>query len=313
MSDVVVSFCDLTKSFPGMEVPALDRVSGEIRAGAITGLVGPDGSGKTTLLRLMAGLLVPCSGELTTLGRDPVSQGAAIHRELGYMPQKFGLYEDLSVMENLTLHADLRGVTGERRVATFDRLLAFTDLKRFTGRLAGNLSGGMKQKLGLACALLGSPRLLLLDEPGVGVDPISRNELREMVGRLVDDGIAVVWSTAYLDEAELCEATLVLNAGRLIFSGSPGAMTAPLAGRCWQLRSPVGNKREMLARVLSHPSVSDGTIQGHHLRLTIRAGAAVMPPALPPETLGVPPDTEWVPVAARFEDAFIDRMGGGPG
>jgi len=296
-----------------MAAPALDAVTGEIRAGRITGLVGPDGAGKTTLLRLIAGLLVPGSGRLTTLGRDPVHDAAAIHRELGYMPQKFGLYEDLSVLENLTLHADLRDVTGAAREQVFDRLLGFTDLRRFTGRFAGKLSGGMKQKLGLACALLGKPRLLLLDEPGVGVDPISRKELRQMVGQLVDEGIAVVWSTAYLEEAELCETTLVLNAGRLIFDGPPAAMTSPLAGRCWHLKNPGGNKRRLLARALSHPSISDGTIQGHHLRLTFRANAPAMPPALPPEALGAPPGTAWAPVAARFEDAFIDRMGGGPG
>ena len=348
MSDVVVSFADLTKTFAGMEAPALAAVTGEIRSGFITGLVGPDGAGKTTLLRLIAGLLVPTAGRLTTLGRDPGHEAAAIHRELGYMPQKFGLYEDLSVLENLTLHADLRNVTGKERVETFARLLAFTDLQRFTGRFAGKLSGGMKQKLGLACALLGKPRLLLLDEPGVGVDPISRRELRNMVGRLVDEGIAVVWSTAYLEEAELCGTTLVLNAGKLIFSGAPEAMTAPLAGRCWLLKNPAGNKRRLLAQALSHPSISDGTIQGHHLRLAFRADAPEFPPEFPPEALGAPPSgqdarstvaraslpaassgfvsaspmstvsaappaAEWAAVEPRFEDAFIDRMGGGPG
>jgi len=296
-----------------MDAPALDAVTGEIRSGSITGLVGPDGAGKTTLLRLIAGLLNPGSGSLSTLGLDPAREAAAIHRQLGYMPQKFGLYEDLTVLENLTLHADLRNVTGAVRVATFERLLAFTDLRRFTGRFAGKLSGGMKQKLGLACALLGSPRLLLLDEPGVGVDPISRRELRAMVGRLVDDGIAVVWSTAYLEEAELCGTTLVLNEGKLIFAGKPEAMTAPLAGRCWHLKNPAGNKRRLLASALSHPAISDGTIQGHHLRLTFRATAPELPPRFSPEALGAPPATEWAQVAPRFEDAFIDRMGGGPG
>ncbi len=313
MSDVVVSFENLSKSFAGMATPALAALTGEIRRGFITGLVGPDGAGKTTLLRLIAGLLVPSSGSLTTLGHDPLLEAAAIHRELGYMPQKFGLYEDLSVLENLTLHADLRNVTGKERAETFGRLLAFTDLQRFTGRFAGKLSGGMKQKLGLACALLGKPRLLLLDEPGVGVDPISRRELRQMVGRLVDDGIAVVWTTAYLEEAELCGTTLVLNEGQLIFTGPPQTMTAPLLGRCWHLKNPAGSKRRLLAQALSHPSISDGTIQGHHLRLTFRAYAPLLPPDFSPEALGAPPDTSWAPVAPRFEDAFIDRLGGGPG
>ena len=292
-----------------MASPALDALTGEIRSGFITGLVGPDGAGKTTLLRLIAGLLAPSSGRLVTLGLDPVSDASTIRREIGYMPQKFGLYEDLSVLENLTLYADLRNVTGAERVETFERLLAFTDLKRFTGRFAGKLSGGMKQKLGLACSLLGKPKLLLLDEPGVGVDPISRRELREMVGRLVDDGIAVVWSTAYLEEAELCGTTLVLNEGKLIFSGQPAVMTAPLAGRCRLLATPGGNKRRLLAQALSRPEVSDGTIQGQNLRLTFHAGAKVFPP----EVLGAPPETRWLDVEPRFEDAFIDRMGGGPG
>ena len=309
----MVSFQALAKSFAGMATPAVDALTGEIRAGFITGLVGPDGAGKTTLLRLIAGLLLPTSGRLITLGRDPALEAAALHHEIGYMPQKFGLYEDLSVLENLTLHADLRNVTGAQRVATFDRLLEFTDLKRFTGRFAGKLSGGMKQKLGLACALLGKPRLLLLDEPGVGVDPISRRELRSMVGKLVDEGMTVVWSTAYLEEAELCGMTLVLNQGKLIFSGPPEVMTAPLAGRCWHLRNPAGNKRRMLAQALSRPEISDGTIQGHHLRLTFHANSPVMPPLFPAEALGAPPGTEWAAVAPRFEDAFIDRMGGGPG
>lgn len=313
MSDVVVSFRELGKSFPGMDVPALDAVSGEIRSGRITGLVGPDGAGKTTLLRLIAGLLAPGSGSLTTLGHDPVRDAATLHHKIGYMPQKFGLYEDLSVLENLTLHADLRNVTGAEREETFARLLEFTGLRPFTGRFAGRLSGGMKQKLGLACALLGKPDLLLLDEPGVGVDPISRKELRRMVERLVEDGIAVVWSTAYLEEAEMCGTTLVLNNGRLVFSGPPSEMTAPLVGRCWHLLDPAGNKRRLLARALSHPAISDGVIQGHHLRLIFRNNADATPPDFPPESFGAPPGTMWAPVAPRFEDAFIDRMGGGPG
>src|SRR5258708_37126146 len=141
------------------------------------------------------------------------------------MPQKFGLYEDLSVQENLELYADLRGVLGEERETAFKRLLEFTDLPHFPSRLAGNLSGGMKQKLGLACALLGRPRLLLLDEPSVGVDPISRRELWKMVHELVGQGLTVVWSTAYLDEAELCQETLLFNEGRLLFAGKPSELT----------------------------------------------------------------------------------------
>ncbi|WP_052362358.1 ATP-binding cassette domain-containing protein [Geminisphaera colitermitum] len=221
-----VALHEVTRSFPGAVRPALNRVSVTVESGCITGLVGPDGAGKTTLMRLMAGLLRADSGRLDVLGRDPVRDSAALRGLIGYMPQKFGLYEDLTVMENLTLHADLRGLVGAERRTTFERLLAFTDLARFTDRLAGKLSGGMKQKLGLACALLGKPRLLLLDEPGVGVDPVSRRELWRMVRELSDDGMTIVWSTAYLDEAERCDAVLVLHEGQTLFAGTPAEFVA---------------------------------------------------------------------------------------
>ena len=183
-------------------------------------------------------------------GFDPIAEAAALREEIGYMPQRFGLYEDLSVLENLTLYADLRGVVGQARKETFERLLAFTDLARFTDRRAGALSGGMKQKLGLACAMLRSPRLLLLDEPSVGVDPISRRELWRMVYALIDQGVGVVWSTAYLDEAENCAEVLVLNEGRVLYQGDPKAMTASVAGRVFQLRGAGARRRELLARAL---------------------------------------------------------------
>ena len=308
MSEVVVTFRDLTKTFKGLASPALDAVSGEIRNGVITGLAGPDGAGKTTLLRLIAGLLEADSGTVATLDCDPIRDAAAIRGEVGYMPQKFGLYEDLTVIENLKLHADLRHVTGTEREEAFERLLTFTDLKHFTGRFAGRLSGGMKQKLGLACALLGKPKLLLLDEPGVGVDPISRRELWGMVEDLVDQGIAVVWSTAYLDEAELCGTTIVLNEGKLLFTGTPAEISAPLEGRCFQLREPGARKRQLLTRALSRPEVNDGTIQGHSLRLTLKKGSQPFEPS----EIGADDGAEWVPVKPRFEDAFIDLLGGGP-
>jgi ABC-2 type transport system ATP-binding protein len=309
MSDVVVSFRGLTKRFKGMDTPALDDVSGEIRTGVITGLVGPDGAGKTTLIRLIAGLLETESGEITTLGFDPIKDASRIRRDVGYMPQKFGLYEDLSVIENLTLHADLRDVTGKEREETFDRLLEFTDLKRFTKRFAGKLSGGMKQKLGLACALLGKPKLLLLDEPGVGVDPISRKELWGMVEDLVSQGIAVVWSTAYLDEAELCGTTIVLNEGKILFTGTPKEVTEPLKDRTFHLKNLAEGKRKLLTKALAHKEVTDGSIQGHNLRLTFRKGAK----PFPPDEIGAGKEAEWAPVQPRFEDAFIDMLGGGPG
>ena len=207
-----ISLEGLTKRFG--ERVALNAISATIPAGGITGLVGPDGAGKSTLLRLLAGLLIPEAGTIRVLGLDPVSEGDLLRQRLGYMPQQFGLYEDLSVLENLTLYADLRGVLEPERTPTFARLLAFTDLARFTARPAGKLSGGMKQKLGLACALLGTPDVLLLGEPGVGVDPISRRALWQMVRELAEGGMTVLWSTAYLGEAELWQIARCAPAAR---------------------------------------------------------------------------------------------------
>src|SRR6516164_7208933 len=221
-TDVLIEFRDLTKTFSPGARPALDRLDGTVRAGAITGLVGPDGAGKTTLIRILAGLLLPSAGDLQVLGFDPRTEPEAIRLRIGYMPQRFGLYEDLSVIQNLNLYADLRDVIGPEREQRFEQLLSFTDLKRFNRRKAGALSGGMKQKLGLACSLVGKPELLLLDEPGVGVDPISRRDLWKIVQDLVQEGIGVIWSTAYLEEAELCQEVILLHEGKTIFNGKPG-------------------------------------------------------------------------------------------
>ncbi|MGL5701494.1 MAG: ABC transporter ATP-binding protein, partial [Kluyvera sp.] len=193
MSNNQIQLHGLIKQFAGMDKPAVARLDCTIKPGYVTGLVGPDGAGKTTLMRMLAGLLKPDDGKATVLGLDPIADDSALHAVMGYMPQKFGLYEDLTVMENLNLYADLRSVTGEARESTFARLLEFTSLGPFTSRLAGKLSGGMKQKLGLACTLVGEPKVLLLDEPGVGVDPISRRELWEMVHELAGDGMLILW------------------------------------------------------------------------------------------------------------------------
>ena len=303
-----VSLSGVLKTFPGLDKPALAGICGSIEAGIITGIAGPDGAGKTTLMRLMAGLMRPDGGVVTVLGLEPVA-APELRLKVGYMPQKFGLYEDLSVMENLTLHADLRNLTGEERAQTFARLLAFTDLKEFTTRLAGRLSGGMKQKLGLACALLGTPELLLLDEPGVGVDPISRRELWKMVHELAGQGIAVVWSTSYLDEAEACDEVFLLSQGSLLFAGKPGDLTGRMQGRCLHLGGVEGRRRQALATLLRQPEVSDGVIQGQNLRIVLKDGAARPDPA----ALEIPGQPGWKEVGPRFEDAFIDLLGGGPG
>jgi ABC-2 type transport system ATP-binding protein len=309
MPEPIVSLIDVEKRFPKAKRPALEGISATIQPGMVTGLVGPDGAGKTTLMRLIAGLLTPSSGNIRVEQLDPARDTARLREFIGYMPQKFGLYEDLSVLENLELHADLRGVIGPERETAFKRLLNFTDLAQFTARLAGKLSGGMKQKLGLACALLGHPRLLLLDEPGVGVDPISRRELWKMVHDLIAQGLTVIWSTAYLDEAELCGEVLLLNDGRLLFAGKPSDLTGRVRDRCLQIRNPAGSRRQVLARALRRPEVMDGVIQGHSVRLVLRPGA----PRPDLTSLNAGPQAELAGVAPRFEDAFIDVLGGGPG
>jgi ABC-2 type transport system ATP-binding protein len=303
MAEELVCIADVTMRFAPDGPPALDAVSAKVEAGALTGLVGPDGAGKTTLLRLLTGLLVPTTGHIEVLGFDTRTEAEGIHAAIGYMPQRFGLYEDLSVQENLNLYADLRGLAQVERSNVFGRLLHFTDLDRFKTRLAGRLSGGMKQKLGLACALLLRPRLLLLDEPSVGVDPISRRELWAMVQELTGEGIGVLWSTAYLDEAERCDRVLLLNEGRVLFDGRPGELAGRVEGRVCTLRQMPGRRRQLLAELLERPDVIDGVIQGSEIRLVLRQGAAQ-------PTVGA---LEMTTATPRFEDAFIDILGGGPG
>ncbi|MBX9620614.1 MAG: ATP-binding cassette domain-containing protein [Alphaproteobacteria bacterium] len=216
-----IHITSLGKTFPGSKKAALDNINAVIRPGIITGLIGPDGAGKTTLLRLMTGLLLPSHGKVNVFGLDTVQDAERLHDITGYMPQKFGLYEDLTVIENLNLYAALHGISEKEKSEVFEKMLHFTSLGPFTTRLAGNLSGGMKQKLGLACSLLGKPKALLLDEPSVGVDPVSRRELWKMVSDLAAEGICIVWSTSYLDEADRCSEILLLNEGKLLFYGPP--------------------------------------------------------------------------------------------
>jgi ABC-type multidrug transport system ATPase subunit len=295
----------LVKSFKEGIPPALDHLDTRVAGGAVTGLAGPDGAGKTTLMRLLAGLLLPTAGGIRVLGFDPTTQPEEIRSRIGYMPQRFGLYEDLSVIQNLRLYAELRGIIGEEREASFERLLNFTDLKRFQGRKAGALSGGMKQKLGLACALVSKPDLLLLDEPSVGVDPISRRDLWQMVQDLVGEGIGVVWSTAYLDEVELCDTVILLHEGKKIFDGPPKELTDRVRSRTFQLLV-ASNRRKILADALRSPAVVDGVVQGDHIRLVLKAGSSQE---------GIEQfadDGRLRAVAPRFEDAFVDTLGGLP-
>lgn len=272
---------------------ALDGLTATIQPGRMTGLVGPDGAGKTTLMRLIAGLLIADEGTLSVCGFDPATQAHELHDAVGYMPQSFGLYEDLTVAENLSLYADLRGVTGQARAETFAKLLRFTGLSPFQDRLAGQLSGGMKQKLGIACAMIVKPKLLLLDEPSVGVDPVSRRELWGMVQDLLAQDIGVVWSTAYLDEAERCDDVLLLDEGKLLYAGAPGDLSARVEGRTFVMRAPA-DKRRVQAQAAAEPGVMDALIQGRSVRLVLNENVT-------------PPDGAE-PTPPRFEDAFLTLL-----
>jgi len=307
-----VVVADLEKSFApphasGERVRALAGVSFSAPPGLVTGLVGPDGAGKTTLLRIAAGLLLPDAGSVRVLGLDPGPAVSAVRERIGYMPQKFGLYEDLTVAENLALYADLQAVAPELREERCARLMAMTALEPFLGRLAGQLSGGMKQKLGLACALIKSPELLLLDEPTVGVDPASRRELWRIVDELVAErGIGVLVATAYLDEAERCAQVVLLDRGEVLEAGPPADLARGLRGRVVELE-PVrgGLPRRVQAAVAEAPGVLDATVRSGRVRVVLASSGTSLA-----ERLRDQPLAASRPVEPSFEDAFMARLVG---
>lgn len=286
---------------------ALDQVSFRIRRGLVTGLIGPDGAGKTTLMRLVSGLLRPDAGTVTVLGWDAVNESLIVQSSIGYMPQRFGLYEDLTVQENLDLYSDLQGVPADLRPDRFKELLHMTGLGQFTTRLSGRLSGGMKQKLGLACTLVRSPRLLLLDEPTVGVDPVSRRELWSIVYRLVrEEGMSVLLSTAYLDEAEHCDEVLILHEGKVLGEGPPQKFSESLHGRTYAVTVSGRKNRTLQERLFKASGVIDAVVHGDAVRL-------VMESDVPPDAAVLLPNVENVsvlPVLPRFEDGFISLLRG---
>lgn len=308
-TDPALQLESVSKSFHtgGRSVRALDHMSIEVRRGIVTGLIGPDGAGKTTLMRLVAGLLAPDEGAIHVLGIDALSEPQRVQSIVGYMPQRFGLYEDLSVQENLDLYADLHAVAQAERYARYSDLMRMTGLAPFTSRLAGKLSGGMKQKLGLACSLVGSPPLLLLDEPTVGVDPVSRRELWSIIHRLVEErGATVLLSTAYLDEAERCTEVILMHDGKLLGQDDPAAFTRRLAGRSFQVFAPGISKRSLQERISRAPGILDAIIQGSRIRVVTEQPVA--PTAA--QLVEGESDVEIIPVAPRFEDSFVSLLKG---
>jgi len=226
MNESAIKTSNLKKVFG--DTVAVDDLNLEIRRGELFGLVGPDGAGKTTTMRLLAAIMEPTSGDAWVAGHSIITEGERLKEHIGYMSQKFGLYEDLTVMENIFFYADLYEVPKKERPRRTERLLGFSNLTPFKDRLAGRLSGGMKQKLGLACALIHTPEVLFLDEPTNGVDPVSRRDFWKILYDLLNEGVTIFVSTAYLDEAERCTRICLMHKGKVLMDDNPAAIKKSL-------------------------------------------------------------------------------------
>lgn len=271
---------------------AINNISFEAKSGLITGLVGPDGAGKTTLLRLLVGLMKPTSGNLEVLGFKMPNSSKEFLSSIGYMPQNFGLYEELSCYENLKLYATLQDIQNQND--RINELLEFTKLAPFKNRFAKNLSGGMKQKLALSCALIRKPKLLLLDEPGVGVDPIARKELWNMTKELQKDGITVIWATSYQDEANLCDEVIMLNEGEILLHENPQNAKKILKNRVFLIN--IDDKKAYLDTLKSNPNILDASILGDDIKFSIKKNAKF---EIPKNAKTIEPS---------FEDLFLDLL-----
>ncbi|GKH60633.1 ABC transporter ATP-binding protein [Campylobacter ureolyticus] len=271
---------------------AINNISFEAKSGLITGLVGPDGAGKTTLLRLLVGLMKPTSGNLEVLGFKMPNSSKEFLSSIGYMPQNFGLYEELSCYENLKLYATLQDIQNQND--RINELLEFTKLAPFKNRFAKNLSGGMKQKLALSCALIRKPKLLLLDEPGVGVDPIARKELWNMTKELQKDGITVIWATSYQDEANLCDEVIMLNEGEILLHDNPQNAKKILKNRVFLIN--IDDKKTYLDTLKSNPNILDASILGDDIKFSIKKNAKF---EIPKNAKTIEPS---------FEDLFLDLL-----
>lgn len=295
---------EITKHFPGLV--AVDHLSFTVDAGEIFGLVGPDGAGKTTTLRMLAGVLVPDEGSATVAGWDIVRDPESAKNHISYMPQRFGLYEDLTVDENIRFYADLFGVSRPKREEREARLLAVAGLREFRHRLAGKLSGGMKQKLGLVCALIHTPKVLLLDEPTTGVDPVSRREFWRILYDLAAEGIAILTSTAYLDEAERCHRVALLHRGRLLFCDAPAQLKARLPGAVVAITSR--EPRRLPEALKGVQGVSSLVLVGDGVHLVVDDAERRIPDLQARLAAAGLPYDEIVPVTPTIEDLFVSAV-----
>jgi ABC-2 type transport system ATP-binding protein len=294
----------LTRRFA--DLTAVDRLSFEVKRGELFGLVGPDGAGKTTALRMLAGVLRPSEGDAVLSGVSVARDPEGVKHRIAYMSQRFGLYADLTVRENLDFYADLYRVPKSERPARLERLFRFSNLEPFRDRLAGRLSGGMKQKLGLSCALIHEPEILLLDEPTFGVDPISRRDLWLIVHEMVGRGTTVLVSTAYMDEAERFDRLILLHKGRAIALGTPAELQHALPGEVIAVR--LDRAREARATALALESVRGAIVFGDRLHVSV-ASAERDGPAIGEALRGAGFRVfEMTAIERGMEDVFIERI-----
>ena len=297
----------LTKSFPG--VRAVNALSFDVRAGEIFGLVGPDGAGKTTTLRMLAGIMPPDAGAATVAGFDVVRDPEGAKHALSYMPQRFGLYEDLTVDENIRFYADLFGVKKTEREERALQLLQAAGMSEFRKRLAGKLSGGMKQKLGLVCALIHRPKVILLDEPTTGVDPVSRRDFWRILYELAAEGVAILTSTAYLDEAERCHRVALLDKGKLLFCDTPANLKARMGKGVLSVTS--AEPRRLRDSLEHADGISSLVLTGDGLHVVVDDAARRIPEfEARLKNAGIPFDAIQQ-VAPSIEDLFVDAVQSG--
>ncbi|MFP4355476.1 MAG: ATP-binding cassette domain-containing protein [Phycisphaerae bacterium] len=308
-AEPVIRVEDLRKSFDrdGDQVVALDGVNFHALPGQVTGLVGPDAAGKTTLLRILAGLISPDDGRVEVLGLDAAERPRDVQASVAYMPQTFGLYQELTVQQNLDLWADLHGVGRSDRQDRYEKLMEMAGLDEFRQRLAGDLSGGMKQKLGLSCSLVRTPSLLLLDEPTVGVDPLSRRQLWSIIYQLVEDEqITVVLSTAYLDEAQRCNEVAVIHEGRLLGQDAPQTFIQAVQNRCWSVTPGQLDRRRAQQELSQRDEVLDAVLRADQIHLLLTEDAHADPGDWLDDDQARAEQAEPI-----FEDAFIDMLQSG--
>jgi ABC-2 type transport system ATP-binding protein len=297
----------LTKSFDGMK--AVDGLTLNVAEGEIFALVGPDGAGKTTTMRLLTAIMEPTSGDAWVAGHHVVKEAEAVNENIGYMSQRFGLYPDLTVMENIDFYADIYSVPRQGRGERIDRLLAFSNLTPFQKRLAGNLSGGMKQKLGLACALIHTPKVLFLDEPTNGVDPVSRRDFWRILYQLLREKVTIFISTAYLDEAERAHRIGLLHRGKLLAVGTPDEVKTLMRGTILEIRAAEPRKATALLRARL-PGIPVGLF-GDRVHIVADDPAAMARQAEAVLVAAGLKTEEIRPIEPGLEDVFISVLGGG--